>query len=578
MRWSSVPLARQELSTVRALRPVDHGTAWTRHARGTAARESPRPSRLLRAAGPVLDRLAAELDGQPVVMLLADPGARVLARVAGRPELEAWLDELRVRPGTCLDEEEAGTNAIGRALEERRPVVVSGREHTRQRLHGFSCCAVPVRNAVTGVVRGVLGIGCRADEPSGLLRPLVSEAVRRIESRLSTGTAHHERLLLERFLQATRRSPVAVVSLNRDVLMSNTMAATLVGPSDQALLWEWASGRLVGRTEYTGELRLSGGVVVRARCSRVGGDEQTGILIEMRPAAGGLVAAVRSTDDAGGGTVGLPGRSGAADRIRREVATAAGARLPVLLTGAPGVGKLFVARHLHERTRAGQRFSVLPPGDGAGWAARFAEALRTCGTVVLRHADELPDELLTDVVDAVERLGQDPGAHPVTLVATVRAGGADRPATDRLRAWFPVRLHLPPLRRRADDVPDIAAVIIREHARYPSPPRLRSATVQNLMRQEWPGNVRELRAVLTGALMRSMGSDIGIEHLPPEYREAPIAARLTPMQRAEREALLDALDDSDGNKQAAAERLGIARSTLYRKLRILGIDGRCLSG
>jgi transcriptional regulator of acetoin/glycerol metabolism len=50
------------------------------------------------------------------------------------------------------------------------------------------------------------------------------------------------------------------------------------------------------------------------------------------------------------------------------------------------------------------------------------------------------------------------------------------------------------------------------------------------------------------------------------------------MQRAEREALLNALDDSGGNKQVAAEMLGIARSTLYRKIRSLGIDGRCLSG
>jgi transcriptional regulator of acetoin/glycerol metabolism len=102
--------------------------------------------------------------------------------------------------------------------------------------------------------------------------------------------------------------------------------------------------------------------------------------------------------------------------------------------------------------------------------------------------------------------------------------------------------------------------------------------LQNLMAQVWPGNVRELRTVLSCALMRSDGRDLAIKHLPPEYRTAPVRHRLTSMQRAEREALLNALYDSGGNKQVAAEMLGIARSTLYRKIRSLGIDGRCLSG
>jgi transcriptional regulator of acetoin/glycerol metabolism len=165
----------------------------------------------------------------------------------------------------------------------------------------------------------------------------------------------------------------------------------------------------------------------------------------------------------------------------------------------------------------------------------------------------------------------------VRLVATARPGGS-QDVTTRLRDCFPARLQLPPLRQRAEDVAAIAQVLVRDLAGCSPAPRLEPATLQSLTGQVWPGNVRELRAVLSSALLRSGGRNVALKHLPPEYRTAPIRHRLTALQRAEREALLNALDDSGGNKLAAAELLGIARSTLYRKIRILGIDGRCLSG
>ncbi|MQA17435.1 MAG: GAF domain-containing protein, partial [Pseudonocardiaceae bacterium] len=233
------------------------------------------PLRFLRAAQPVVDRLADKLQDHPVAIILADSDARVIARRTSQPKLATWLDRLMVSTGFSLAEAAVGTNAIGCALEERGPFVVDGTEHFREHLQEFSCCAVPVHNPVTGVINGVVGIGCRTAARCSLMLPLAQETAEQIESRLSENTSHSERVLLESFLKTTRRSSAAVVSLSRDFLVSNTVAGPLLSPADQPILWDWASRMLAACDEYTGELRLSDDVIVVARCTKVTDNRQT---------------------------------------------------------------------------------------------------------------------------------------------------------------------------------------------------------------------------------------------------------------------------------------------------------------
>jgi transcriptional regulator of acetoin/glycerol metabolism len=163
-------------------------------------------------------------------------------------------------------------------------------------------------------------------------------------------------------------------------------------------------------------------------------------------------------------------------------------------------------------------------------------------------------------------------AAPNRVIATARTRGEPTPA-GRVLDHFPFSITVPPLRYRTEDIADLAPALLAAHTASGKPiPRLCPGTLRTLAALNWPGNLRELESVLATAAARSLGTDITHEHLPPEYRSSSRRAGEAALHRAERDTVIEALAETRGNKLAAAERLGVARSTLYRKIRTLGID------
>jgi hypothetical protein len=98
------------------------------------------------------------------------------------------------------------------------------------------------------------------------------------------------------------------------------------------------------------------------------------------------------------------------------------------------------------------------------------------------------------------------------------------------------------------------------------------AALQSFVQWSWPGNVTELVETLSVLVTRVMSSVIERRHLPRHLQQAPPRRRLSLLETAEREAIIKALDAASGNKSVAAELLGMGRTTLYRKLRQLGLE------
>jgi transcriptional regulator of acetoin/glycerol metabolism len=157
------------------------------------------------------------------------------------------------------------------------------------------------------------------------------------------------------------------------------------------------------------------------------------------------------------------------------------------------------------------------------------------------------------------------GGGPAHLAAT--ATDAGRP--DALLALFRSSATVPPLRHRSPDLPAVVTAVLAGIAPHREV-RLSREALRLVAQYRWPGNVRQLAEALTCALRRRPVGCIEAEDLPAYCHSAPRRA-LRPVDEIERDAIVVALRETGGNRVAAAAALGLARSTLYRKIRQYGI-------
>jgi transcriptional regulator of acetoin/glycerol metabolism len=533
-------------------------------------------NRVMRLATPILDRLAAEVANADMVVILTDPTGLVLDRRAGTAALRRGLDRVLLAPGYLYAEETVGTNGIGTAAEMRDVAWVVGSEHYAEWLRWLSCAGAPIRNPITGRVEGVLDVTCRLQDTSPLMVPFVKEGAREIERRLYEDSSQSDRDLLDRFVAVARRSTRPVVALNPHTVIANAAAARLLEPSDHALLWNHGATAIEAGSPITRAFRLAQGALAAVRCIDFSqGDPEHGVVLEIdleRP-QGGSTSRPRAGRPGRRPPDALPGRSVSWRQTWTAVIDHAALRLPLLLTGEPGAGKLALARAAHEDVGDHGPFTVVDAimarvdGD-AQWLGQVRARLGDpTGTLVLRHIEALDVSTAHALGGLLEAVS---GEATPWLVATISTSRDGETGTDvSLADQFPADIRVPPLRERPEDLSDIVPALILRHAGDPGP---HSATelMQALMRADWPGNARQLESVIQGMVARHPHGELSLRDLPPAYQRVPWR-RLSPMERIERAAILHALEQTGGHKVRAAALLGIGRATLYRKLKELGI-------
>ncbi len=148
-----------------------------------------------------------------------------------------------------------------------------------------------------------------------------------------------------------------------------------------------------------------------------------------------------------------------------------------------------------------------------------------------------------------------------------------------------VPIHLPPLRDRAIDIPALASAFLKEFATDNGKPVTSVSTdaMDFLLKYHWPGNVRELRAAIEHAVVLCRGDQITARDLPPsvrtpqsvyterETREKISTGRIS-MKEAEKQLLIHALQETQGNRTLAAQKLNMSRRTLHRRLHEFGLE------
>jgi DNA-binding NtrC family response regulator len=319
----------------------------------------------------------------------------------------------------------------------------------------------------------------------------------------------------------------------------------------------------------------------------------------------GVVARDAARADGGDRPTALVGQSAPMRELRAALEAVAPHDCTVLLVGESGAGKEVVARLLHEGSRrsAGpfvpvdcatlrdtliesQLFGhVRGAFTGADRASVGFVRAANGGTLFLDEIGELPlagqskllrclQERTLVPVGAVEGVRVDVRVVAAThrdLRAMVRAGAFREDLYYRLNV---LRLRVPPLRERPDDVPLLADYLLRELALETGEPprRLSGAAAAALQRHDWPGNVRELANALERGAVVARGALIEVADLPEEIAAPGPGDGPLSLAAAERRAILEALARAGGDRRQAARLLRIDPRRLARKLRAHRIE------
>lgn len=530
-------------------------------------------SALLRAARPVAEQLfAGEMHDMDVAMFVTDDDARIVGRWGGHPGLLAHLDAVGSSPGFVFEETRAGTSALGTALEEGVPVLVLGHEHYADSLQNLSAVGVPIVHPVSGRVQGVVDLVCNADSYSPMMVPLVTRLAHEIGERLLTGFGAQDRGLLEAYLLADRRGPRRpLVAINSRLLIANPHAEEALGGMDHGLLRTMVERALAAHETV---LTLGGepesGTLQASIAEVRDGGAQVGAILKLErkqprvePVRRGSVAEAPAFSRQ------LPGSSARWQTALQQSSLAVRRGHRLLLTGLTGVGKRELALALCAADHPSRAVQELDAADASedSWFQTLAAAAQDDATVLLvTHLNLLSPALLQRFCRVIDRSG----GPDSRLVATFTIGDDGRTPTV-LAGQFPHRVELPALVDRVEDIAPIVEMVLRQDGSE-SAARIDSAAMRVLESAEWPANVRQLAETVRAAQAACPGSVIRVDDLPAQCRVPRPRVRLTRLQRHERQEIIATLAAEGGNKKAAAEKLRISRSTLYRKLTTFGFD------
>jgi transcriptional regulator of acetoin/glycerol metabolism len=558
-----------------------------------------------------MEYLQYRLGSDRMMVALGDESGLLLKVLFGSSYLRKHAECRHFFGGAEWSEVGAGTNAVGTAVIEGRPVQVIGPEHYCVGWHEWMCSAVPIREPLTGTILGVLDISSPTEWRQCHDVPLLQSVAQRIGQDIQRNVSGP---IWNEFVEIFGK-PVFMVDRDLRVVCANTAAVQLGFRTGEAMPYlEGPEAPLRGVAK--------GGEVYRYRLP----DRDLLLALRVFPYSLwgyslGVVCVVNETwrvrakssarPGYGGWTVqhqldSIIGNGPAIAEVKYLARKAAEISAPVFITGETGSGKELFAHAIHASgVRAKGPFVAINCGalsrdlaaselfgyeEGAFTGAKKHGhpgklVLANGGTVFLDEIGDMPPDCQTLLLRFLEegRVVPVGGSRPImvdvrVIAAThknleeeVRAGRFREDLFYRLTAIW---MRIPPLRERREDIPALAGAFARYFAEQMNKPQLclSDEALRQMEMYSWPGNVRELRNVIQRAVFLCEESQIQPHHIQLGGPFGTDMADRPPLlQRVDRAAIECALRETNGNVSRAAAKLGVSRVTLYRKMKSIGL-------
>ena len=577
---------------------------------------------LINLATPVMENLHHQLTGSGSVVLLCS-GEGLILHSMGDPDFLPKAQHIALKPGVSWAENLKGTNAIGTAIIERRPIVVYAGHHYIRTNHFLACSAAPVLDPF-GQVAGVLDITCDYRYHQRHTLALVQMSVRVIERQMFQHRFSRDVVFNVHPEQSYLGSPFDV-----QIAFSPDGEFLAVTPATCGQL-DLRPGGFRGRFEelfdapfehVLDRLLSASPSIIQARLQHSG----VPVFLQLaHPAVPRQVIPGAALDPSCSQEKQLSGESarpaltlealGASDpallvtidKARRTL----GRDIPILIEGETGTGKEWFARAIHNSgPRAAREFvslncAAIPEALMAAELFGFEDGEITGtkrkgatgkiqradgGTLFLDEIGELPPALQARLLSVLQDRTVMPfGGVPVgvdiavigathhRLADLVRAGEFREDLYYRLNG---LTLQLPPLRLRKDII-ELAKALDAKESGASRRVDISEQVLQLFVHHPWPGNVRQMHTVIRTAMaMVDDGETVERRHLPEDFLAqleqgtAPSAAYVSSidsLEKIESYAIQETIRHNHGNISAAARQLGVSRTTLYRKLKQTG--------
>jgi hypothetical protein len=509
---------------------------------------------LCRAADPVLDRWQVHLADTGTSLFLSDRAGAIVARRANDSNARRRLDNVHAAEGFDYSEESIGTNGLGTAIVEKRPLLIAGSQHYNDALAELACAAAPVCTP-TGSVIGSISLAAPTESANPLMLSLTREIGHQIEERLHSSARPQDLALAMSFTRYTNSQRPTVV-MDSESILANNPGLPYIDVTSHVMLWEllnshdWSS---------SGTLRLQpDNTSIEVIARRVLDGPRPHYVLHFADLVQFASRAIAPTPQLGPRPQ-IP--------VRPVQAVA-------VVDGPAGSGRSTAACSIRENPLHGKPCEdvLIEFGQATGWAQQAQLFLGQGTDVVLRRAENITaaDAALLAELLAEHRRASSAGGRASALFVTV----------DRARCAAPVLAILDAIGYAATvqalaSTPERIPGLVKQVLDRVDPGRrhtMSPAALQSFVQWSWPGNMTELVETLSALVTQVPSSVIERKHLPRHLQQAPPRRRMSLLETAERDAIIKALDAASGNKSEAADLLGMGRTTLYRKLRQLGLD------